>query len=134
MFLFKMWDTNTSAKAPSGVELSRHFVSLDLQKGTLGHRRGGRRPDQLTGQAAFTEKLALVQHRDHGLFAGVRHDGEADRSLLDVDDGCGWFPLTEDRGARFIRDAADPHTGPLQRVGVAPRLSLPLLHRALPSS
>ena len=51
------------------VEKAEHFAFLNYERTALSHRRRGRDPQRLAGQAAFAQKIARPEKGNDCLFA-----------------------------------------------------------------
>jgi hypothetical protein len=88
----------------------------------------------MTGQRPFPKKVTCPENRRHRLLAAVRHHGELDGSLLNVEDAVGRIALGEnDRSALIGHDGLPGSRGSEKRFRVE-RTPLLDLHQGYTTS
>jgi hypothetical protein len=79
-----------------GVKEAKHFAFFYDHGAALSHRRRGRDPYRLTGQAGFPQKIARPQNGNDRLFARGGGCGKLYATRLNVKDIINWLTLGEE--------------------------------------
>ena len=111
---------------------ARIRMLLDPDDVAFRHRARGGDVHRLAGQASLTKEISRAQDGDDSLLALLRHYGDLDLALFDVEDRIGGISLAEVGLPRlmFLDNLTFPGSG--EDRGWIQFLSFPTPHRSIP--